>query len=281
MTTARGLASFATLLADETRAAMCLALLDGRAWTAGELAAHATVARSTASEQLHRLVEGGLLVERRQGRHRYVQLADPSVAYLLEDLAARAVPRPAPPRGLRAVTADAALRRGRTCYDHLAGRLGVAVTDAMADAGLLDRAGGLALTPAGKTWLTGTLGVDPAELAPGRRPLTRGCLDWTERREHVAGRVGVALCETFRGRGWGSGSAPGGRCAPPRPAEPPSPTSSTSPTSTPTRSGPVRAGSGALERVRVSAGASQRGRRSGPARGRYSPLYRVRSGVAA
>ncbi len=90
---------------------MCLALLDGRAWTAGELAAHARVAPSTATEHLHRLIDGGLLVERRQGRHRYVQLAGPSVAHLLEDLSARIEPRPASARGLRAVTARAALQR--------------------------------------------------------------------------------------------------------------------------------------------------------------------------
>ncbi|MDG4798196.1 winged helix-turn-helix domain-containing protein [Micromonospora sp. WMMD1082] len=202
MTSASDLASLASLLADETRAAMCLALLDGRAWTAGELAAHARVAPSTATEHLHRLIGGGLLVERRQGRHRYVQLAGPSVAQLLEDLAARVEPRPAPPRGLRAATASAALRRGRTCYDHLAGRLGVAVTDAMTGAGLLDQTGGFAITTAGLTWLTDTLGLSPESLRPGRRPLARGCLDWTERRPHLAGLAGAKLCETLLGNGW-------------------------------------------------------------------------------
>src|SRR3954464_1212546 len=106
---AADLARFASLLADGTRAEFCLALLDGRAWTAGELATHAGVARSTATEHLHRLVDGGLLVERRQGRHRYVQLAGPSVAHLLEELAGSLASPP--PRGLRATVADAALRR--------------------------------------------------------------------------------------------------------------------------------------------------------------------------
>ena len=99
MTSASDLASLAALLADQTRAAMCLALLDGRAWTAGELATHTGVAPSTATDHLHRLIDGGLLVERRQGRHRYVQLAGPSVAQLLEDLTARIERRPASPRG--------------------------------------------------------------------------------------------------------------------------------------------------------------------------------------
>ena len=211
MTSASGLASLAALLADETRAAICLALLDGRAWTAGELAAHTRVAPSTATEHLHRLVDGGLLVEHRQGRHRYVQIADPSVAHLLEDLSARLEPRQDPARGLRAVTANAALRHGRTCYDHLAGRLGVAVTDAMTEAGLVDQTGGFALTRTGLSWLTGTLGLEPEDLRPGKRPLARGCLDWTERRHHLAGTAGAKLCEKFFDNGWlarvGSGRA--------------------------------------------------------------------------
>ncbi|TDC42393.1 winged helix-turn-helix domain-containing protein [Micromonospora sp. KC213] len=202
MTSASDLASLAALLADETRAAMCLALLDGRAWTAGELAAHTRVAPSTATEHLHRLIDGGLLVERRQGRHRYVQLSGASVAQLIEDLAARVERRPTSPRGLRAVTANSALRRGRTCYDHLAGRLGVAVTDAMTRAGLLDQTGGFALTTAGLAWLTDTLGLSPEDVRTSKRPLARGCLDWTERQQHLAGLAGAKLCETFLGNGW-------------------------------------------------------------------------------
>jgi DNA-binding transcriptional ArsR family regulator len=211
---ASDLAALAALLADETRAAMCLALLDGRAWTAGELAAHAGVARSTATEHLHRLIGGGLLSEERQGRHRYVRLADASVAHLIEDLSARFEPRPAPVHGLRQATAFAAMKRGRTCYDHLAGALGVAVTDAMTGAGLLDQRGGFALTEAGLAWLTGPAGVDPAALEPpgrSRRPLARGCLDWTERRPHLAGAAGARLCDRFMALRWvvriGSGRA--------------------------------------------------------------------------
>jgi len=211
MTSASDLASFAALVADQTRAAICLALLDGRAWTAGELAAHAGVAPATATEHLHRLVGGGLLVEHRQGRHRYVQLADSSVANLLEDLSARLEPRQDSVRGLRAVTANAALRRGRTCYDHLAGRLGVAVTDAMTDAGLVDQTAGFALTKTGLGWLTDTLGLGQEDLRRGKRPLVRGCLDSTERRQHLAGTAGAKLCEKFFDNGWvariGSGRA--------------------------------------------------------------------------
>ncbi|MEU1077214.1 MULTISPECIES: winged helix-turn-helix domain-containing protein [unclassified Streptomyces] len=189
-TTGSGLAAFAALLADETRAAFCLALLDGRAWTAGELARHAKVAPSTASEHLGKLVAGGLLREERQGRHRYVCLADAGTAHLVEELAARTA-APDRPRTLRAVSAGSAMARGRTCYDHLAGRLGIAVTDAMTERGLLTQDAGFALTRDGLRWY-GELGLD---LSPGgKRPLVRSCLDWTERRPHLAGVAGAVLC---------------------------------------------------------------------------------------
>jgi len=200
--TAAALAELAGLLADRTRAAICLALLDGRAWTAGELAAHAGVAPPTATEHLHRLVAGGLLAEERQGRHRYVRLAGPRVAQLVEDLVAVTGPPPPGTGSLRARSASAALARGRTCYDHLAGRLGVALTDAMADAGLLDRSGGFALTAAGGDRLAALLGVEEAELRRGRRPVARPCLDWTERRPHLAGVAGARICGHALDRGW-------------------------------------------------------------------------------
>ncbi|MEH0936435.1 ArsR/SmtB family transcription factor [Micromonospora psammae] len=195
------LAGLAALLADPTRARFCLALLDGRAWTAGELARVAGVAPSTTSDHLTRLVRGGLLVEERQGRHRYVRLADPAVAQLIEDLAGHHPPAPRPVRSLRAATADAALAHARTCYDHLAGRLGVRLRDALLDRRLLTDADGLALTRTGCDWLA-DLGVPVEELRGGRRPLLRDCLDWTERRPHLAGAVGAALCRRFAQLGW-------------------------------------------------------------------------------
>lgn len=204
------LAALASLLADETRAAMCLALLDGRAWTAGELARYAGVAPSTASEHLGRLVAGGLLAEERQGRHRYVRLADARTAQLVEDLAAHAGPPPAAPRTLAQAGAGSAMARARTCYDHLAGRLGILVADAMTGRGLLREAPGFTLTDEGVEWFTG-LGVDLAAARTGRRPLTRPCLDWTERRPHLAGVAGAALCAHALASGWcvriGSGRA--------------------------------------------------------------------------
>ncbi|MFD3532582.1 ArsR/SmtB family transcription factor [Streptomyces sp. NPDC058664] len=197
---ASDLAALAALLADETRAAFLLALLDGRAWTAGELARHAGVAPSTASEHLGRLVSGGMLTEERQGRHRYVRLADPGVAHLVEDLAARSEPAAsAPPRSLRAANAGRAMARGRTCYDHLAGRLGIAVTEAMTARGLLRQDTGFALTDRGLAWFE-DLGVPLVRR--GRRPVARGCLDWTERRPHLAGIAGAALCRHALDAGW-------------------------------------------------------------------------------
>ncbi|MDT9686517.1 winged helix-turn-helix domain-containing protein [Streptomyces sp. TRM76323] len=198
---ARDLAALAALLADETRAAFCLALLDGRAWTAGELARHARVAPSTASEHLGRLVAGGLLAEERQGRHRYVRLAGARAAHLVEDLVAYAVPGGGtpPPRSLREAGARGAMARGRTCYDHLAGRLGTAVTDAMTARGLLRQDTGFALSDRGLRWF-GDLGLELA--VRGRRPLARGCLDWTERRPHLAGVAGAALCRHALDAGW-------------------------------------------------------------------------------
>lgn len=186
------LARLAALLADETRAACLLALLDGRAWTAGELARHAGVAASTLSEHLGKLVAGGLLAEERQGRHRYVRLADARIAQLVEDLTAQVAPAGAlPPQNLRESSAGSAMARGRTCYDHLAGRLGIAVTDALTARGLLVQDTGFALTGAGLDWFAGAgIALDRA----GRRPLARACLDWTERRPHLAGVAGAALC---------------------------------------------------------------------------------------
>ena len=206
------LAQIAGLLADRTRAAFCLALLDDRAWTAGELARHAGISPSTASEHLSLLVAGGLLAEERQGRHRYVRLADPATAALIEDLAAYSSSYPSPrpaPSSLRESGRLSAEARARTCYDHLAGHLGVAVTDAMLNHGLVADDAGLVITKAGRIWLA-ELDIDFLALK-GSRPMVRSCLDWTERRTHLAGAVGAALCKRVLDQHWveriGSGRA--------------------------------------------------------------------------
>jgi DNA-binding transcriptional ArsR family regulator len=196
-----GLAGLAGLLADRTRATFCLALLDGRAWTAGELALRAGVAASTATEHLNLLVAGNLLVEERQGRHRYLRLAGADTAELIERLTAAAPRRPAPTNSLSAANRRRALAHARTCYDHLAGALGVAVTDAMTDRGFLAWDRGLALTDDGAAWLD-RLGIPAEPRSPGRRPPVRSCLDWTERLPHLAGAVGAALCGHAFESGW-------------------------------------------------------------------------------
>lgn len=200
---AQPLARLAGLLADPTRAAICLALLDGRAWTASELAHHVGIVASTASEQLSRLVAGGLLVEERQGRHRYLRLAGPGTAALVEDLAAFAAePGSAPaPRNLRESARRSAEARARTCYDHLAGGLGVALADALLARGVVTEDSGLAVTAPGRAWLV-SIGIDVDKLRRGSRPLVRSCLDWTERRPHLAGVLGSALRAHAMDTGW-------------------------------------------------------------------------------
>jgi DNA-binding transcriptional ArsR family regulator len=198
-TGAPDLARLARLLADGTRASFCLALLDGRAWTAAELARHAGVAASTATGHLNLLVTGGLIAEERQGGHRYVRLAGADTAELIEHLASMAPPRPAQRRSLAAVSQRQALAEARTCYDHLAGSLGVSITEAMCRRGLLDWEHGPALTGDGTRWYAALC----IELPPAtRRPLIRSCLDWTERRPHLAGTAGAALCSHAFGSGW-------------------------------------------------------------------------------
>lgn len=203
---AESVARFAGVLADRSRAEICLTLLDGRAWTAGELARHVGVARSTVSEHLTLLVAAGLLAQERQGRHRYVRLADATAAALVEDLAA-ASGMPAPPTSLRTARAADRLAAARTCYDHLAGALGVAVFDGLVATGLVAVRDGLALTPAGRDWFEELAGGG-ATAPRGARPLLRTCLDWTERRHHLGGVLGATICRVLLERSWIVRTAP-------------------------------------------------------------------------
>jgi DNA-binding transcriptional ArsR family regulator len=191
------IAEVAAVLAEPARATMCLALLDGRAWTVGELARAASIAPSTGSEHVSKLIDAGFVETLRQGRHRYVRIADPRVAELIERLSEHAEQRPQ--AGLRASLRARRLAVARTCYDHLAGKLGVLLRDGMIDRSLLDTSSGLAITPTGKQVLA-TLGVSTAR--PTGRPLLRDCLDWTERREHLGGALAAALLDRAVEAAW-------------------------------------------------------------------------------
>jgi DNA-binding transcriptional ArsR family regulator len=185
----------AHLLADSARAAMLWALSDGRALTAGELAVAGGVQSSTASEHLAKLVRGGLLMAERHGRHRYYHLANDRIVGALEALAV-ASPKAAA-RTPREAHQAQQLRLARSCYDHLAGALGVRVSDALVARGALRLEGReYHLTNEGASHFR-LLGLDSAamsELATRRRrALARACLDWSERRYHVAGVLGAAL----------------------------------------------------------------------------------------
>jgi DNA-binding transcriptional ArsR family regulator len=189
------LATVGSLLAEPARARMLAALGDGRALPASALAAEAGVAPSTASGHLARLVEGGLLTAESRGRRRYFRLSGPEVAEALEALA-RVAPRE-PVSSLRQATRIDALRAARTCYDHLAGRLGTALMDALLARGLVADEH---VTAAGARRF-GELGID-FDAIPGRRPRFRSCLDWSERRPHAAGKLGAALAAHAFELGW-------------------------------------------------------------------------------
>lgn len=195
------LASTAFLMADPARAAMLMALLDGGARPAGELAYAAGVTAQTASTHLAKLLDGGLLHVEAQGRHRYYRLAGPQVAAALESLAALtpAAPVRERPRGKQAQD----LRFARCCYDHLAGQLGVAVTQGMQARGLIVAADDkqFAVTAAGQAWLA-AIGLETAGLKAGRHGVARQCLDWTERDHHLAGPLGVQLMRLLCDKGW-------------------------------------------------------------------------------
>jgi DNA-binding transcriptional ArsR family regulator len=172
-------------------------LLDGREHAVGALARAAGVAPSTAAEHVSRLEDGGVVVVRRDGRERLVRLAGPTVAAAYEALSQLSEDGEA--NGLRGWTRRQQLRAARTCYDHLAGRLGVAIADAAIAAAAVEP--GFSLGPAARTWFAG-LGVELDAVPRGSRPLVRVCTDWTERREHLAGALGAAVCSAALAAGW-------------------------------------------------------------------------------
>ena len=186
-------AAVAALLGDPTRGRMLAALMDGRARTATELALEGGVAASTASSHLAQLTAAGLLAIAPQGRHRYYRIGRPEVAATLESLMALAAPTAS--RTPRGGPRDAGLRRARVCYDHLAGEAAVRLLERLREQALVggDDAA-LSLTDRGAAWCE-RIGIDLDGLQATRRRLCRPCLDWSERRAHLAGALGAALLD--------------------------------------------------------------------------------------
>ena len=200
-------AEVAALSGDPARASMLNALMDGRALTATELAGVAGITAQTASGHLARMTSVGLLHVEKQGRHRYHRLASPAIARMLESIMQVAAELEPDRKRLTVGPRDAALRKARTCYDHFAGRLGVALTDALMERGRIElNSDAGILTDSGMAFL-GDIGIDTAPMLARRtkqsgRILCRPCLDWSERRLHIAGAVGAAICAHSQNQGW-------------------------------------------------------------------------------
>ncbi len=187
------IASIASLLADPTRASMLLALSDGRALPAGELARQARVLPSTASSHLSKLVEASLLVVEQQGRHRYFRIANPAIVEAIEALAVFAPSTPI--RSLRKSEKAKAIRKARMCYNHFAGEFGVMLTQALVDKQFLTTLdNGYILTVNGEQWLR-EFGVECATLRKQGIIFVPHHIDWSERRYHIAGELGAAFAQ--------------------------------------------------------------------------------------
>jgi DNA-binding transcriptional ArsR family regulator len=189
-----------SLAGEPARANMLSALLSGKALTASELAAEAGITLPTASSHLSKLESGGLVSSLKQGRHRYFRLAENDVAEMLE--AMMGVAARAGHMRTRTGPKDPAMRKARVCYDHLAGEMGVRLFDSLVARGnLAPRSSDVRLTRRGETFLE-DFGIELASLASLRRPLCRVCLDWSQRRHHLAGQVGDALLARICALGW-------------------------------------------------------------------------------
>jgi DNA-binding transcriptional ArsR family regulator len=205
------IAMIAALVGDPARANMLMALMTGRALTASELAVQAGITPQTASSHLSKLEAGGLIEQEKQGRHRYFRLSDPDVAGLLEVI--EGVAARAGHMRVRTGPKDPALRHARICYDHLAGDLGVQMLDSMKRQRLLRQSKQvIELTGEGKRFLTDSLQISAETLTHPRRPLCKACLDWSERRHHLAGTLGAAMMTRFTELKWAArDSTPGSR----------------------------------------------------------------------
>lgn len=205
------IARVAALVGDPARSNMLTALMSGRALTASELAQEAGITPQTASSHLAKLEAGGLIEPEKQGRHRYYRLTGSDVAGVLEGLAGLAAR--AGHMRVRTGPKDPALRRARICYDHLAGDLGVQMLDSLKRQRLVRQTSeAIELTPDGRRFMASALQIDADALAHPRRPLCKACLDWSERRHHLAGTLGAAVMTRFAELKWAArDAAPGSR----------------------------------------------------------------------
>ena len=195
------IAMVASLVGDPARANMLTALMTGRALTASELAHQAGITPQTASSHLAKLEAGGLIEQEKQGRHRYYRLTGPDVAGVLEGLAGLAAR--AGHMRVRTGPKDPALRRARVCYDHLAGDLGVQMFDSLKRQKLVrQHKQDIELTAEGQRFMANALQISAETLAHPRRPVCKACLDWSERRHHLAGTLGAALMRRFPELNW-------------------------------------------------------------------------------
>lgn len=198
----------AALVGEPSRVTMLLELLGGKALPASELAHAARITPQTASSHLAKLVEGGLLVVEMSGRHRYYRLAGPEVAYALEALHAIATQKPI--QSLKEYDQSIMLRYARTCYDHIAGEVGVGLTDRLLALGMIERSGrDFVVSKQGHDRFK-QFGIDVDNVQKGRRHFARQCLDWSERRHHIAGGLGAAITDRLFELEWIT-RIPGGR----------------------------------------------------------------------
>ncbi len=189
----------ASLIGEPARALMLWNLLDGRAMTATELAILAEVSAQSASMHLAKLIQAELLTQEKQGRHRYYRLARPEVAYVIESMASLL---PAKKTITKYEVQNSGVRYCRTCYDHLAGKVGVAITEKLVRSGYIKpAAGSYSVTGKGEHWFK-ELDISIAQLKEQKRSFARQCLDWSERKNHLAGSLGAALLASMLARDW-------------------------------------------------------------------------------
>ena len=190
----------AALLGDRARSLMLWSLLDGRAYTASELALSADLTLQAASNHLAKLTEAKLLTVERQGRHRYFRFASPETAHVIESMASLVTLSSGTTKKSRQI--PTAIGHARTCYDHLAGKFGVAVTEALLkNRYIFDEYGKYVLTEAGIKWFE-NLGIAISDVRKQKRSFAYLCLDWSERKHHLAGALGAALLNALLENDW-------------------------------------------------------------------------------